>query len=67
MYYILYTWTHYLYAHTRTQHKETDIHIDTRIQYFKCIGCHSFLEHFLQKSLMISGSFAERDDKLKAS
>jgi len=33
----------------------------------RCIGCLTFMGHFLQKSLIIIGSFAERDLQLKAS
>jgi len=59
---------HIIYMHTHAHaHKDTDIHIDTRIQYFIAIGCLIFVGHFLQKSVMISGSFTERDVQLKAS
>ena len=33
----------------------------------RCIGCLTFIVRFLQKSLIIIGSFAERDLQLKAS
>jgi len=42
------------------------MHLGHHVVYMECIGCLIFIGHFPQNSPVISGSFAERDLKLKA-